>query len=124
MSERRLKRSALRDVAGMLRSFSYAVHTAVQEQEASGLKDNGVDASGWGRFWQAWVSAIFLDAYLAKAREGRFLNADNEEIALLLDIYVLEKAVYEIGYEINNRPAWVTVPLKGILDLVQVQATS
>jgi maltose alpha-D-glucosyltransferase/alpha-amylase len=121
ISERRLKRSPLRDVAGMLRSFSYGVHSALIEREQSGLEGNGagVKAREWGRFWQSWVSSAFLGAYLSKARESGFLVADDDEVALLLDVYMLEKAVYEIGYELNNRPAWVTVPLEGVLDLLQ-----
>jgi maltose alpha-D-glucosyltransferase/alpha-amylase len=120
ISERRIRRSPLRDVGGMLRSFNYAVHTALREREETGLEEvTSMRAREWGRFWQTWVSSIFLGAYLEEARTAGFLDADAEEIALLLDVYILEKAVYEIAYELNNRPEWVSVPLEGVLELLQ-----
>jgi maltose alpha-D-glucosyltransferase/alpha-amylase len=113
----------LRDVAGMLRSFSYAVYAALIEREESGLQnDSGLRAREWSRFWQAWVSTTFLSSYIEHAGKSGFLSADNGEIVLLLDVYMLEKAVYEIGYELNNRPGWVIVPLEGILDLLQAES--
>jgi maltose alpha-D-glucosyltransferase / alpha-amylase len=123
LNERRLKRSPLRDVAGMLRSFSYAVHTAIKERRQRGLPEESERRSGdWGRFWQVWVSSIYLGSYLEEARRAGFLNASSEEVELLLDVYMLEKAVYEVGYEVNNRPDWLDVPLQGILELLQVEA--
>ncbi len=123
MTERQLKRSPLRDVAAMLRSFSYAVHTALRQREESGLSLEGSsDLRTWGRFWQAWVSAVFLGAYLEEAETSGFLVADRDEIGLLLDVHLLEKAVYEVGYELNNRPDWVHVPLQGIQDLLELNA--
>ena len=123
ISERRIRRSPLRDVAGMLRSFSYAVHTALHERKESGLEEaTNVRVREWGRFWQAWVSSIFLGSYLEEAQAQGFLIADQGEIALLLDVYMLEKAVYEIGYELNNRPGWVSVPLEGVLELLQAES--
>jgi len=121
LSERRLKRSPLRDVAGMLRSFDYAVHAAIREQRQSGLGEEAeARALAWGRYWQAWSSGAFLAAYLEEAGRARLLPADREELELLLGVYMLEKAVYEVGYELNNRPDWLVVPLQGILELLQV----
>jgi maltose alpha-D-glucosyltransferase / alpha-amylase len=123
LNERRLKRSPLRDVAGMLRSFSYAVHTAIRERQQRGLpEESGQRAHNWGRFWQVWVSSIYLGSYLEEARRAGFLTASPEEVELLLDLFMLEKAVYEVAYELNNRPDWLTVPLQGILELLQVDA--
>jgi maltose alpha-D-glucosyltransferase/alpha-amylase len=122
LSERRLKRSPLRDVAGMLRSFSYAVHSALLELKESGLNEESeTRAASWGRVWQARVSAIFLRAYLEQVEGAAFLTADRAEIELLLDVYMLEKAVYELAYELNNRPNWLIVPLRGIRELLQVE---
>jgi maltose alpha-D-glucosyltransferase/alpha-amylase len=122
LSERRLKRSPLRDVAGMLRSFSYAAHSALLEQQQSGLSEDALaSASEWGRYWQAWSGSIFLGAYLAKVSGAGMFKADRPETELLLDLHMLEKAVYEVGYELNNRPDWLGVPLKGILELLQVE---
>jgi maltose alpha-D-glucosyltransferase / alpha-amylase len=123
LNERRLKRSPLRDVAGMLRSFSYAVHSAIRERQQRGLPEESEQrAHDWGRFWQVWVSSIYLGSYLEEARHAGFLIASPEEVELLLDVFMLEKAVYEVGYELNNRPDWLNVPLRGLLELLQVEA--
>jgi maltose alpha-D-glucosyltransferase/alpha-amylase len=120
LSERRLRRSPLRDVAGMLRSFSYAVHAALKERQERGLPEESEQrARDWGRFWQVWVSSIYLGSYLDEARRAGFFDASPEEVELLLDVFMLEKAVYELGYELNNRPDWLNVPLQGILELLQ-----
>ena len=120
LTERRLRRSPLRDVASMLRSFSYAVHTSLRERGERGLpEESEKQAHEWGQFWQAWVSSVFLGSYLKEASKGSFLQASREELELLLGVYMLEKAVYEMGYELNNRPDWLYVPLLGILELMQ-----
>ncbi len=98
LNERRLRRSPLRDVAGMLRSFSYAVHSALRERQERGLPEESAQrADAWGRFWQVWVSSIYLGSYLEEGRKAGFLNASPEEVELLLDMYMLEKAIYEVG---------------------------
>ncbi|MGE0685813.1 MAG: putative maltokinase, partial [Dehalococcoidia bacterium] len=122
ITERRIRRSPLRDVSGMLRSFSYAVHTALQELRASGLEGAPEErARQWGRFWEAWVCSTFLRAYLDEAKRSKTLVADWAEIELLLDVFMLEKVVYEIGYELNNRPDWLVVPLSGLLEMVKTE---
>jgi maltose alpha-D-glucosyltransferase/alpha-amylase len=119
LNERRIRRSPLRDVAGMLRSHDYAVHSALQEQRRAGLNEEAyASAAAWGRFWQASAGAIFLRSYLETAAAANLLTASHEEIELLLDVFVLEKAVYELAYELNNRPDWLGVPLQGIIALV------
>jgi maltose alpha-D-glucosyltransferase/alpha-amylase len=120
LSERRLRRSPLRDVSSMLRSFSYAVHTSLRERDQRGLpEESEALAREWGQFWQAWVSSVFLGSYLNEAGKGPFMQAGQEELELLLGVYMLEKAVYEMAYELNNRPDWLHVPLQGILELTQ-----
>ncbi|HLF76573.1 MAG TPA: maltose alpha-D-glucosyltransferase [Dehalococcoidia bacterium] len=120
LTERRIRRSPLRDVAGMLRSYDYAVHTALQEQRRSGLNEEAyAAAAAWGRFWQSSTGAIFLRSYLETMKKANLLTAPQEEVELLLDVFVLEKAVYELAYELNNRPDWLAVPLQGIIELVQ-----
>ena len=122
LSERRLKRSAVRDVAGMLRSFHYAAYAALFEEDKRGV----VSAAslpileGWLQAWERWASAAFLGRYLETARAGGavFLPAARAELALLLDVFRLEKAVYELAYELNNRPGWVRIPLAGILQIL------
>jgi maltose alpha-D-glucosyltransferase/alpha-amylase len=120
LAERRTKRSPLCDVAGMLRSFHYAVSSALfehVERSAAGSTKSALEA--WATCWNQWVGAIFLKSYLSVARQGSFLPEAREELRALLEAYLLEKSVYELGYELNNRPAWLRVPLKGILQLME-----
>jgi maltose alpha-D-glucosyltransferase/alpha-amylase len=120
LSERRIKRSALRDVAGMLRSFHYAPYAVVFGQaQGSVIRPEDAPALEAGaQFWYRWVSAAFLRAYLDESAKGTHLPKTTEEIAVLLDAHLLEKALYEISYELNNRPDWVRIPLRGVLDLI------
>jgi maltose alpha-D-glucosyltransferase/alpha-amylase len=120
LSERRLKRSPLRDVAGMLRSFHYAVCAALRDQDLRGLLDpeGAAKLAPWTSFWLQWVSATFLRGYLEVAGEASFVPTAREELQVLLDAHLLEKAVYELGYELNNRPDWVGIPLQGILQVL------
>jgi maltose alpha-D-glucosyltransferase / alpha-amylase len=122
LGERRLKRSALRDVAGMLRSFHYAAYAGLFEQMEAGVVSSGEQLAAleeWTRFWHGWVSTAFLRSYLAAAGEAIFLPTEPAELRTLLEAYLLEKAVYELGYELNNRPTWVRIPLQGILELLE-----
>jgi maltose alpha-D-glucosyltransferase/alpha-amylase len=120
ISERRLKRSPLRDVAGMLRSFQYAAYARLLEEQESGVvrSSNLAEFLAWGRYWERWVSAAFLRAYLERAGTASFIPPDPDELAILLEAYVLEKAVYELDYELNNRPDWVRIPLQGIRQIL------
>ncbi|HEU5161519.1 MAG TPA: maltose alpha-D-glucosyltransferase, partial [Thermoanaerobaculia bacterium] len=119
LSERRIKRSALRDVAGMLRSFNYAPY-AVLLGQASGLvrDEDAPTLDRAARFWTRWVSAIYVRRYLQVAREGSVVPSENDQLETLLRAYLLEKALYEIAYELNNRPAWAGIPLRGVLQLL------
>jgi maltose alpha-D-glucosyltransferase/alpha-amylase len=120
LSERRLKRSPMRDVAGMLRSFQYAAYVALFEEVASGVSsaEAGPALESWALYWERWVSAAFLQAYLNRVRGAEFLPASAEEREILLDTFLLEKAIYELGYELNNRPDWVRIPLQGIRQIL------
>ena len=71
----------------------------------------------WAQVWYLWVSAGFLHTYLAYAGPASLLPPTREECQVLLDAYLLEKAVYELSYELNNRPDWVRIPLQGIRHL-------
>jgi maltose alpha-D-glucosyltransferase / alpha-amylase len=117
LSERRMKRSALKDVAGMIRSFNYAAVTAVKGGAIRA--DDAPALEPWARFWNEWVSVLYLRSYLRTAGAAAFLPRSKEETKILLDLFILEKAVYEIGYELNNRPAWVGVPIRGILEIIE-----
>ena len=120
LGERRLKRSPLSDVAGMIRSFDYAAHAALLGQAPTVIRPEDLPIlEQWARLWYVWVSAAFLTSYLAVMEESELLPSSREELTAMLDTYLLEKAVYELGYELNNRPDWVRVPLRGILQLVE-----
>jgi len=115
VSERRIKASPLRDVAGMLRSFHYAAHAALRGQTSGTLIQHpSVPVEQWASYWSAWVSSAFLRNYLDAAAPGRFLPTDRGQLEPLLRAYLLEKALYELRYELNNRPDWVSIPLEGI----------
>ncbi|HSP08303.1 MAG TPA: maltose alpha-D-glucosyltransferase [Candidatus Dormibacteraeota bacterium] len=117
--ERRLKRLALRDVAGMLRSFSYAGHAALRSDHIAPERLPGLQE--WARFWVGCVSAAFLKSYLATAGSASYVPQAREDLELELTTMLLEKALYELRYELNLRPDWVRIPLGGILDLVSPQ---
>ncbi len=121
ISERRIKRSALRDVAGMLRSFHYAGFAALFREAEAGLVPEGRRAplEAWAAAWVRWASAAFLRSYLAAAAGAPFLPPTAEELRVLLDCYVIEKAIYELAYELGNRPAWLGIPLHGIRQLLE-----
>jgi maltose alpha-D-glucosyltransferase/alpha-amylase len=121
LSERRLKRTPLRDVAGLLRSFHYAAYAALFTQVEQGVMSAEQCAAldPWARFWVRWVSVITLKAYLAGAQPGGFLPRTAAELKVLLDAHLLHKAMYELGYELNHRPAWLRIPLQGVLQLVE-----
>jgi len=121
LTERRIKRSPMRDVAGMLRSFHYAAYTSLFGHlgSANVRPEDLAALEPWAHAWNLWMSATYLDSYLRHAAAGSFLPTDRAEINILLNVYLLEKALYELGYELNNRPDWVRIPLTGILRLLQ-----
>ena len=116
IGERQLKASPLRDVAGMLRSFDYVSYSALSDRIAGMVlsADERARLDQWMQFWTFWSSAAFLKSYLALADGQPFLPGTRDSIQLLLDVYLLEKALYELRYELNNRPDWARIPLHGI----------
>jgi maltose alpha-D-glucosyltransferase/alpha-amylase len=120
LEERRAKHSALRDVAGMLRSFDYARHMALHEsaQSASELERR----APFAREWERRVREAFLQTYRQVViKAGLYSNDDEFDAAKAqLDLFELEKALYELRYEMDNRPDWVAVPLAGIAGLAGI----
>jgi maltose alpha-D-glucosyltransferase/alpha-amylase len=112
-SERRLKRSPLRDVAGMIRSFHYAAYHALLQQ-TSIRPDDSVYMEKWAEQWYHYVSGFFLTAYLEKVQGKDFIPAKKEDFDMLMQVFLLEKAIYELNYELNNRPDWVIIPIRGV----------
>ncbi|HXH23660.1 MAG TPA: putative maltokinase, partial [Vicinamibacterales bacterium] len=116
LAARRAKSPPLRDVASMLRSFSYAALLGLEAAVMTRPEDLERLAP-WADFWESWVSAVFLRAYLTVMRETPLLPQSSAERDALLDAFVLDKALYELGYELNTRPDWVHIPLAGLLRL-------
>ncbi|HWI58971.1 MAG TPA: alpha-amylase, partial [Bacillota bacterium] len=121
LGERRIKRTPLRDVAGMIRSFDYITYAALFKQlELGTLQEEQLSAlEPWTGFWYRWVSAVYLKAYLQVLSGTDLLPQSKEQLAVLLEAQLLHKAIYEVGYELNNRPTWVKIPLRGILQLLE-----
>jgi len=121
LGERRLKRSPLIDVAGMLRSFDYAAVSAlidgrVRPEDVETLRP-------WAEEWRYWVGRTFVDAYRQAAAASGFLPRDIADQRLLLDCYQLEKALHEVAFELNHRPLWTWIPLRGIRHLLAEAGT-
>ena len=117
IGERRLKRSALIDVAGMLRSFNYAAHHGLLESRTVRPVDQPT-LETYADIWSTRASQVFIIAYLDKAANASFIPKDREDLRLLLRSFLILKALYELRYELNNRPKWVAIPLRGLLGLI------
>jgi maltose alpha-D-glucosyltransferase/alpha-amylase len=118
LSERRLKRSALRDLAGMIRSFHYAAHGAVILRPVMQTA-HPEDLRKLADIWYYYVTGIFLNSYLKTVGEAEFLPENRQDFEMLLEAFLLEKAVYEVGYELNNRPDWLIIPVRGVQQLLK-----
>jgi maltose alpha-D-glucosyltransferase / alpha-amylase len=113
LAERRSKQTVLRDVAGMLRSFNYAVRMASHEYRTDDLRVR-MSLERWAQAWETEARSLFLNAYVRTAAGSRIIPRDPDVFARALAVFELEKAVYELGYEMNNRPDWLWVPVEGI----------
>src|SRR5204862_3006890 len=117
MSERKLKRSALRDVAGMMRSFQYAAYSALWQPA---MRSEDVPfLERWADLWYRQMGSVFLQSYLSTATGAIFVPQNSEDLQIMLEAYLLDKAVYEIGYELNHRPDWVVIPIRGIKHILK-----
>lgn len=120
-SERRLKRSPLRDVAGMIRSFHYAAYGSL-------VLDNHIRKEDFNKLvpfvehWYHYMSGFFMKAYLETVGASPFIPKNKEDLETLMTTFLLEKAIYELNYELNNRPGWVMIPLRGIKTLMKKDA--
>jgi len=105
----------------MIRSFHYAAYSVLFKK--SNVSKEGRDfLQRTADLWYKTVAALFLKSYLKTVAHSAILPSDKNALSVLLDAYLLDKAIYELGYEINNRPQWVAIPLKGIEDLIGVRA--
>jgi maltose alpha-D-glucosyltransferase/alpha-amylase len=117
LAERRYKTSPLRDVAGMLRSFDYAAVSALDALRAR-RGEIEPDLRQRARAWRDQATRDFLGAYWPTAERAGLVPSDPEQRRNLLDLFLLEKGFYEINYEAANRPAWISIPVRGVLDLI------
>ena len=122
VSERRLKRSPLKDVASVLRSFHYAALSAL---EARGFRpEDRPVLEPWVPFWHRWVSVAFLKAYLETAATGAFLPKEPQELRLLLGVYLIRRVTNELRYELTQRLDRVAIPLQGLTQLLDARVES
>jgi maltose alpha-D-glucosyltransferase/alpha-amylase len=118
LAERRKKHSPLRDVAGMLRSFDYAIRSALMDLGAE-RADQLERLEPWVRLWEERTRRAFLDGYREGASGAISYPEGEEQARALIELFTLEKALYEIRYELDNRPDWVGIPIKSVLDLLE-----
>jgi maltokinase len=118
LEERRAKQSPVKDVAGMLRSFSYAASASLFER-AAGDEEAMRRLQPWALGWEELSRAKFLHGYLTRSHEGNFLPSDRDDLLALLDFFEIDKALYELGYELSHRPDWVNIPLRGIRQVLE-----
>lgn len=114
---RRRKQSPLKDVAGMMRSFSYAAHAGLFAYTAA-RPDAFEHFLHWAQVWETWTTAAFLRGYFAAIDCAGFVPGNAAQRDELLSLFVLEKALYELNYELNNRPEWIRIPVFGIQRLL------
>jgi maltose alpha-D-glucosyltransferase/alpha-amylase len=120
LAERRRKFLPMVDLAGMIRSFHYAAHVALRTVHAQhpGVS-NRPDLLPWVEQWYRTARTAFLRGYRTTAGQAAFSPRSQEEFNILLDVHMLDKALYELTYELNNRPDWVGLPLAGLLQSVE-----
>ena len=115
LTERRLKRSPLRDVASMIHSFHYAAMTTLVQHGSSHPEDRAL-LEPWLEAWYIYVSGSYLKAYLHALRKEKspLIPADRTDLTIMLRSFMIQKVVHELGHELNNRPDWVDLPLRGL----------
>lgn len=120
LADRRRRRSALTDVAGLLRSFDYAVHSVLRaDVPTAGPRDEDLALlAPWGERWLAAASAAFLSEYRTRLAGVGLVPEDDASLHAELDACLLEKVLYEVAYELENRPPWVSIPLAGLDNLL------
>lgn len=116
LNERRFLRSPMRDVAGMLRSFHYAAVGALRTRASTTFDRSRLRP--FAHLWATWVSRVYLGTYLKGVQNSQLLPSHEADRERLVQYYLIEKCVYELAYELNNRPAWVSLPLSGLESLI------
>ncbi len=122
LSERRIKRSPMADVTGIIRSFHHAAYSTLLHRSAPGLSPEDLPAlERWAQFWYIWTTSAFLSSYLEGVRKTRLLPDDAEQMRVLLDAYLLDTTISEIEYAMVDRPEGLRPPLSGILQTLEAE---
>jgi maltose alpha-D-glucosyltransferase/alpha-amylase len=122
LSERKSKMSVMRDVSGMIRSFHYASYAALFHQIAGPNPLKKEDMEPWRDYWYKWTSITFLQSYFATCGDAAFIPKAESELNVLWDALMLEKVIYELGYELNHRRDWLGIPVEGIFEIMGSEA--
>lgn len=117
IQDRKVKQPPLKDVAGMFRSFHYAIYSTIFNNDDFGSSKE--DLFKAGEVLYKYMIAVFMETYVKKVQEENLNIGYRQEIEFLLDYCLLEKAVYELGYELNSRPRWTIIPLRGISSILK-----
>jgi maltose alpha-D-glucosyltransferase/alpha-amylase len=122
IGERRIKRSAMHDATRMVRSFDYAAHVGVLQQveRCNVSSEEATRFAPWKKFWQRWVSAVFLRSYMDGIAETELLPKPHEQLVVLTYSNLLDKAFYELNNELQTRPERAVVPIEAVLDLLEL----
>jgi len=120
LDERTARHSPLRDVAGMLRSFNYAVHAALAREDTAAATSNA-SLEEWAIAWERMIRDAFLDAYSEAVAGTGVAPEAPAQLRAAVAVFELEKAIYELGYELNNRPDWLWLPVRGIRAILETR---
>ena len=112
-SERRIRRSAMRDLAAMIRSLHYAAYSNILSSEYDQQRKEG-NLEEWAETWHYYISRLYLKGYFDHARGKDYMPEDPKDFRILMQTFLLEKSLIELNYEIENRPEWIIIPLRGI----------
>lgn len=118
IQDRKVKQPPLKDVAGMFRSFHYAIYSTIFNSDDK-FKTSQEELFKSGEILYKYMIGVFLETYIDKVQNENLNIGYKQEIEFLLDYCLLEKAVYELGYELNSRPRWTIIPLKGIASILK-----
>ena len=116
-SERRIRRSAMRDLAAMIRSLHYAAYSSILSPEYSQQRKEG-NLEEWAESWHYYISRLYIKGYLDKAENKDYVPKNQEDFNILMHTFLLEKALTELNYEIENRQEWILIPLRGIKSII------
>jgi maltose alpha-D-glucosyltransferase/alpha-amylase len=113
LTARSLRYCPFKDVAGMLRSFHYAIYMGTLEYNEK-MPESTDYLQPWLEAWYRRVRDVFMEGYLNAAGDASFIPEERKQLDELLSVYIIEKAIYEADYELNNRPDWLHIPLNGL----------